>query len=230
MFGSGVVPRGVAEGDGLVVRVEPLQAERSHALPDELVDGRDEKLAIGREFLRRIFPPARIDDGGQVIGAHELADELSSRVLQRRAAHRAHVEIVEHDHVHAAVERLSIGLRVGNDEPALVDELGRLLDGNLRPRERVDLLRLAVLEHLEIVAREPGDEVALGIGDDDVDVDVVHLDLEGDAGCLRTLALKNRRLQGHDRNEEKKREFSHIGTPLFTDRIAGSSSLEVPSK
>ena len=31
---------------------------------------------------------------------------------------------------------------------------------------------------------EPGHELALLVGDDDVHVDVVHLDLERDAGCL----------------------------------------------
>ena len=63
--------------------------------------------------------------------------------------------------------------------PRTANRSGRL-DRQLDVREHLDLLRLAVLEDFEVVARQAGDEVALLIGDDRVDVDVVHLDLKGD--------------------------------------------------
>ena len=47
-------------------------------------------------------------------------------------------------------------------------------------------LRLAVFDDLEVVLRQVPDEVALRIGDDGVDLDVVDLDLEGDGGRLRS--------------------------------------------
>ena len=65
----------------------------------------------------------------------------------------------------------------------------RALDRQLDVREHLDLLRLSVLEDLEVVARQAGDEVALLIGDDRVDVDVVHLDLKRHRrGSLRLCA------------------------------------------
>ena len=69
-----------------------------------------------------------------------------------------------------------------------------LLDRDLDVREHVDFLRLAVFEHLEVFSREAGDEIALLVGHDDVDVDVVHLDLEGDRRwLLRVLRLDDER-------------------------------------
>ena len=47
-------------------------------------------------------------------------------------------------------------------------------------REDRHRLRLPVLEDLEVVLRQVADEVALRVGDDGVDLDVVDLDLEGD--------------------------------------------------
>ena len=104
-----------------------------------------------------------------------------------RTAHRADIEIVEHDDVDAPVEWLAIRSRVGRNRPALDDDLVRLLDGNFHERERIDFLRLAVFENREVVARQARHELALLVSDDDVDVDVVDLDLERDAGCLLRL-------------------------------------------
>ena len=75
----------------------------------------------------------------------------------------------------------------------------------LDQRERVDLLRPAVFEDLEVVARETRDEVALVVGDDDVDVDVVHLDLERDARRRPwILPLQSGRLENDCCRQEKK--------------------------
>ena len=138
-----------------------------------------------------------------------LTHELARGITHRRTAHRADIEIVEHDDVNAPVERLAVGARVARDCPPLDDDLLRLLDGNVHERKRIDLLRLAVFENCKIVARQARDELALLVGDHDVDVDVVHLDLERDAGWLRSLSQKDGRLQGNG-NEEGKRGVSHL--------------------
>ena len=41
-------------------------------------------------------------------------------------------------------------------------------------------LRLAVLEDLELIGLEVGDRVPLRVGDERIDLDVVHLDAEGE--------------------------------------------------
>ena len=71
----------------------------------------------------------------------------------------------------------SIGL-AGEQRP-----LGAL-DRNVDEREGRDLLRLAVLEDLEIARREIGDDVALRVGDEGVDLDVVDLDAERDGRLI----------------------------------------------
>ena len=109
----------------------------------------------------------------------------------------ADVLVVEDDHVQTPGERLAVRLRVGR-RPAGRRARTRsvLLDRDLDVREHVDLLRLAVFEHLEVVSREARDEVALLVGDDHVDVDVVDLDLEGDRrGRLRVLSLDERAIE-----------------------------------
>ena len=170
-----------------------------------------------------VLAPARIDDGGQIVGTHELADELSGRILHRCAAHGAHVEIVEHNHVHAAVERPSVALRIDGDRTAVDDERGRFFDRDLDQRERVDFLRPAVLEDFEVVAPEPGHEIALIVGDDDIHIDVVHLNLEGDPrGLRRRLSKKHGGLQhrGRQCNEKQRSVLCHSRKLLFRDRIA----------
>ena len=118
-----VVPLVVAEGNALVVRVEPIEAERPHAPSLKFVDRTDQQLAIGRELLRSVTAAARVDNGAEVVGRHVLADELARGVAYWRAAHRADIEIVEHDDVDAPVERLAVGAGVGWDCPALDNDL-----------------------------------------------------------------------------------------------------------
>ena len=59
------------------------------------------------------------------------------------------------------------------------------LDRDVDEREGRDLLRLAVLEDLEVVRREVGDRRSLRVGDDRIDLDVVDFDAEGDRGLIR---------------------------------------------
>ena len=64
---------------------------------------------------------------------------------------------------------------------------------NVDQRERRDLLRLAVLEDLEVFGLQVGDELALLIEDARVDFDVVHFRAERDRRLLRRLGLSLRR-------------------------------------
>ena len=89
------------------------------------------------------------------------------------------VQIVDHHHVDAAVERALVGLHVGLDRRRGEQRAVGALDRNVDEREGGDRLRLPVLEHLEVFLLQVADDVALPVGDDDVDLDVVDADLEG---------------------------------------------------
>ena len=69
-------------------------------------------------------------------------------------------------------------------------------------REGADLLRLAIVEQLEIILGETGDEISALVGHDRVDVDEIHLNLKCRGG--RGLLLRSgeqRRDHGDCRQE-----------------------------
>ena len=85
------------------------------------------------------------------------------------------VEIVEDHHVDAAVERPLVALDVGLDRRAANSGRSARSTG-MSTSEKVEIgLRLAVLEDLEVVLRQVADELALRVGDERVDLDVVDL-------------------------------------------------------
>ena len=70
-------------------------------------------------------------------------------------------------------------------------------DRKVHARECRDGLGLPVLHDDEIVFRQIADEVALGVGHDRVEFDVIDLDLEGDGRLLGSgLAGKRKRQRG----------------------------------
>ena len=96
--------------------------------------------------------PALDGDCRDVVGPHVPIDELFGRLLTCAGAWR-HVLIVEDDDVDGG-KRPAIRLRVADTgRPSSTNALS-LLDRNFDVGERVDLLWLAVLEHLETVPRE----------------------------------------------------------------------------
>ena len=113
------------------------------------------------------------------VGRRELVlDELDERLLHREVVAALDVIVVEQDH-----EQPDVGPR---RFPLLVVVVANRRGGplsigleriELHDRERVDLLRLAVLGDGEIVLREIHHRLAVLVGDDDVDADVV------DAAC-----------------------------------------------
>ncbi len=119
------------------------------------------------------------------LAAKCFLDELARGPDDILRSQRGGADVVEHDHIEAAVEHRTVGPHILDDrataEARRVEALHRYLDG----RERVELDGLAVLEHLEVVARQAPDEVSLLVGDDDIDVDVVDLDLKCDGRTLR---------------------------------------------
>ena len=141
--------------------------------------GGNQQIAVVREVLRGIGAAAGIDDGREIVGAEMPLDELARRLLDDGGAERTDVDIVQHQHVDAPVERPRIRAHVCADGTTEHGEPIRALDRQLDVRKHFDLLRLSVLEDLEVLTRQAGDEVALLVGDDRVDVDVVHLDLKG---------------------------------------------------
>ena len=79
----------------------------------------------------------------------------------------------------------SLRLHVGLDRRCRKQRTLGALDRDVDQREGRDLLRLAVLEDLEVVRREVGDRRSLRVGDERVDLDVVHFDAEGDRRLIR---------------------------------------------
>jgi hypothetical protein len=91
-------------------------------------------------------------------------------------------------------------------------------------------LRLTVFQDLEVRCGQVRDDAALSIGDDRVDLDVVHLDTEGDGrlGCLRRgrrgrLLLRgdNGADRGHRKCERKSMShnfFGGLAAPIIGER------------
>ena len=123
--------------------------------------------------------PVGVDDGGDVVGAQVLVDELVRRLLDQGAAQRGGVVVVEEQHVDAAFERPGVRADVRHDRPRLVDEAIQALDRDHDLREEGHLLQLAVFVDLEILAGEALHEVGALVGDDRVDLDVLDLGPEG---------------------------------------------------
>ena len=81
--------------DPLIVRIEPLDGKRAHAAAEELVDRGMEQLLVARELLRRVRTAARVDDGGDVVLAHVLIEELLGRFLHLRVRIEADVRVIK---------------------------------------------------------------------------------------------------------------------------------------
>ena len=119
-----------------------------------------------------------------------LVDELLGGSLDEALRSAAVWYVVEHDHVQPPLEAARVRFDVGRRPPCCTRAAARRpLDRDVHLRENVDLLRLAVLEDLEILARQALDDVALVVGDDGVHLDVVDLDPEGDGRLARCGAV-----------------------------------------
>ena len=88
---------------------------------------------------------------------------------------------------------------IGSASGAEVQRLARPRVRNIDHAEGLHLLRLAVLEHLEVFLLQPANEVAVPVDDAHVFFDVVHLDLEGDFRRGRRLGARRARSPARDR-------------------------------
>ncbi len=98
------------------------------------------------------------------------------------------MNVIEDEQVDASLEML-VRLDVGLDRLAREQRPLGAFDRNVDQREGRHFLGLAVLEDIEVVCSEVSDRVALRVGDERIDLDVVHFDAERDrrlvAGRLR---------------------------------------------
>ena len=116
---------------------------------------------------RSLVPKLRLDEAPR------------GRRLDARRAREIGVHVVEDDQVDATLD-VVVGLHVGLDRRGREERTLRALDRDVDQGEGRDLLRLAVLEHLEVVGlRGRSTGVALRVGDDGIDLDVVDFDAEG---------------------------------------------------
>ena len=128
-----------------------------------------------------------------------LFDELPRGPDDISRSQRSGADVVEHDHIEAPVEHRPVGPHILDARPAAEARRVEALHRDLDDGEGVELDRLAVFEHLEVVAGQSANEVALLVGDDDIDIDVVDLDLKGHGRTLRLawgLGAHNRHPRG----------------------------------
>ncbi len=152
-------------------------------------------------------------DGGDVVGADVALDELARGQLDALGTQRRRVQVVEDDHVDASVGRFEVGAHVALDRPGGEQRALDAFERDVHHREGRHLLRLAVLEHLEVGRLEVGDEFALAIEHARVNLDVVDLGAERDRRLLRRLLLRmplrGGRSQPKKGDAGEKKSFGH---------------------
>ena len=168
--------------------VNHVERRRAQLAAHELVDGAQQARLAGGEFLAGVGAAAGVHDRREIVGADVALDELLRGQLDALRAQRRGVQIVEHDHVDAAVGGLQVVADVRLDRLRRKQRPLDALERNVDQRKRGDLLRLAVLEDLEVLGLQVGDELALLIEDARVDLDVVDFGAERDRRLLRRLA------------------------------------------
>ena len=156
-----------------------LHRDRSNAAPHELVDRCQQQLRIGREILRGVYATAGVRDRGDVAGAEVRLHELAGMLTHDGRPTRIDIHVVEHDDVHPAADRLAVRPDILGYRALYTRELRRNGQGNIYEGKRRNLLRLPIVEQLEIVDREADNQIALLVGDGSIDFDEVDLGLEG---------------------------------------------------
>jgi hypothetical protein len=131
-----------------------LEDRRPQLASAEFVDRGEQEGALGRELLGAFRPAARVRDRRHVVGGEVPLDELTRRVDDDLCPQRAHVEIVEHDHIQAAANRLRVGSHIADRRYRRARTRPRRGQRDVDHRERVDLLQPALVEQLEIILGE----------------------------------------------------------------------------
>ncbi len=144
----------------------------------EGVDCVDDLFVIARQQQIR-YRHQRIHDADHVGGTQLLLDEPGERRPHRHRVRLPHMIVVHEEHKDTHIISRGFELFV----IAVANLLRRRTTGNrvavdLDQLELLDLDRLAVLEHLEVVLGEIGDWLRLLVGDDHVNADEVDAPTE----------------------------------------------------
>ena len=142
----------------------------------ELIYGVREQAPVSGEPLRCVVSPG-IDDGHPVVRAQVALDELACRLLDVLRAKRIDVQVIQDHDVDPPVERPLVRLHIGLGQCSEWD-VGFEIERDIDRRKRRDRLPHTVLENLEIVLREIGDDVTLRVGHDGIDFDVTDAGFE----------------------------------------------------
>ncbi len=120
--------------------------------------------------------------------AEAALDELPHRHLHLLRPKRIGVQIIQDDHVDAAIERLRVGAHVGLDRLLRKQRAIAAVDRDVDQREGADRLLASVFEDLKVVLREVSHEPAVRVGYQSVNLDILHLSFEGGLRRGRLLA------------------------------------------
>ena len=166
-------------------RVQALERGGPGLASGEALDRFQQPRPVACEAERRVGSTARGDDGGDVVARHVKLDELARELSHLSGSPRVGVQLVEHDGEDAAANTLLVGRDVLRRSRPLRRRRLRAVDGNPDLGEHGDLLARALLEHLEVVAGEAGDDLACLVGDERLHLDVVDLGAK-DGGLRRS--------------------------------------------
>src|SRR6185369_5121721 len=156
-----------------------------------------------------------------VVGTEPLFDELPGYGLHSLRPPESGVEVVDHHDVDTAFERPFVGANVRFNRYRTVQRTIGSLDRNVNLREQADRLRLAVFDDLKIFFLQILHEVAVSIGDDRVDFNVVDLQLERWRLRLRlwrrSLIRDERRRRGSHKHNEGRNLETFLHKSLTSD-------------
>ena len=108
-----------------LVTVELFQDRGSELLPDKRVDRREEEAPVRREILNGVEPPARRDDGREIVVGEVPLDEAARRGLHESRARQVGVQIVEDDQIQPALQAARIGRHIGLNRLQIGGRRGR---------------------------------------------------------------------------------------------------------
>ena len=159
----------------------------------EPIDGMSRSLRFDvKSCVCDAVPPPDVDDRRHVVRGKLRLDEAPQEMARAQRQVRRH--FVERDHVQTALGAV-VREDVGLDRRRREQRPFKAFDGDVDEAEGGDGLRPAAFDDLEVVDRQIGDRIALGIGHERVELDGVNLRAEGRLGgrsCCPISACVNR--------------------------------------
>ncbi len=198
----------------LLGRVPRLVVELATLEPFE---DADDRLVIARQ-RHRIERSERVHHRQEIAGTDVVLYELDERLARAHAVAEPHVVVVEEEHEDSRILVGGGALFIGAGANG-AGRFDRRLAVGLDETERLDGLRLAVFEDLEVGRLEIDDRVALAIRDDRVDADEV------DAGPEDGLLVSGRRGLGRGL---RRAEASPAAASAAAARVAAATGPPGP--